>query len=230
MLKHLAGMPGVDDKWRRAAAPLSQDPPIVELLGYFMAGPSPRAQQADPSLATSPEAQAQDTIWVVLRWDGMAPVQLYPASQQTSGLGLGRLFGGEAAAKRERARMLRAIAAGALRALAFVHGSGVVHGAIGSGSVLLSTFDDSSSMRLAVKLDNVGRRKLEFRCSSCSACPSLRFKHIQLPDGCCACMYQAQTFDAASHEFCLSAACSLASRGASTRRPALPPPATTTRR
>ncbi len=32
---------------------------------------------------------------------------------------------------------------------------GVVHGALGSGSVMLSTFDDRSAARLVVKLDNV---------------------------------------------------------------------------
>ena len=32
---------------------------------------------------------------------------------------------------------------------------GVVHGALGSGSLMLSTFDDRSAARLVVKLDNV---------------------------------------------------------------------------
>lgn len=50
----------------------------------------------------------------------------------------------------------RAIARGALQALAYCHEAGVVHGALGSGSVMLSTFDDRSAARLIVKLDNVG--------------------------------------------------------------------------
>ena len=88
--------------------------------------------------------------------EGMAPLALYPSQQQTSGLGLGRLFGGADAAGKQRARMLRAIARGALRALAFCHDKAVVHGSVGSGSFLLSTFNDQDSMRLVVKLDNFG--------------------------------------------------------------------------
>ena len=153
VLKHLCGMPTAADKWRVAAAPLSQNPPIVELLGYFLAGPSERAVKADPSVQSLADA---DTIWVVQKWEGMAPLALYPSQQQTSGLGLGRLFGGADAAGKQRARMLRAIARGALRALAFCHDKAVVHGSVGSGSFLLSTFNDQDSMRLVVKLDNFG--------------------------------------------------------------------------
>jgi hypothetical protein len=178
VLKHLTGLPAPDDKWRRAAAPLSAAPPVTQLLGYFLAAPSPRARAADPSLAAAPSG-GDDTIWVVQRWDGMAPLALYPAAQQTSGLGLGRLFGGAAAAARERGRMLRAIAAGALRALAYCHERGVVHGAVGAGSLLLSTFDDASSMRLVVKLDNVrarAARALPLLCAT-AGCPPRRCLH-----------------------------------------------------
>jgi serine/threonine protein kinase len=52
--------------------------------------------------------------------------------------------------------MLRSIARGSLQALAYCHEQGVVHGALGSGSVMLSTFDDRSAARLVVKLDNFG--------------------------------------------------------------------------
>ena len=86
----------------------------------------------------------------------MAPLTLYPSAQQTSGLGLGRLFGGNSASERDRNRMLRSITAGALRALGFVHDRGVIHGSIGSGSLLLSTFNDAESARVIVKFDNFG--------------------------------------------------------------------------
>jgi hypothetical protein len=52
-------------------------------------------------------------------------------------------------------RSHRAITRGALQALAYVHAAGVVHGALGSGSLMLSTFDDRAAARLVVKLDNV---------------------------------------------------------------------------
>lgn len=42
--------------------------------------------------------QPEDALWVVLKWDGLAPLALYPSAQQTSGIGLGRLFGAQARA------------------------------------------------------------------------------------------------------------------------------------
>ena len=42
---------------------------------------------------------------------------------------------------------------------------GVVHGALGSGSVMLSTFDDRSAARLVVKLDNVSYTNDRLTCS-----------------------------------------------------------------
>ena len=39
--------------------------------------------------------EPQDALWVVLKWDGLAPLALYPSAQQTSGIGLGRLFGAQ---------------------------------------------------------------------------------------------------------------------------------------
>ena len=50
----------------------------------------------------------------------------------------------------------RAIARGALEALAFCHDKEVVHGSLGPGSILLSTLDDREATQLTVKLDNFG--------------------------------------------------------------------------
>ena len=50
----------------------------------------------------------------------------------------------------------RAIARGSLDALAFCHERGVIHGSLGSGSVLLSTFDDRAAPRQIVKLSDFG--------------------------------------------------------------------------
>ena len=49
----------------------------------------------------------------------------------------------------------RAITRGALQALGYCHDLGVVHGSLGSGSLMLSSFDDRTAARLVVKLDNV---------------------------------------------------------------------------
>lgn len=53
-------------------------------------------------------------------------------------------------------RTSRAIARGSLEALAFCHERGVIHGSLGSGSVLLSTFDDRAASRQIVKLSDFG--------------------------------------------------------------------------
>ena len=45
VLKHLAGMPEVTMKWQTAASPLAPSPPIVRLLGYFLAGQTAQAQE-----------------------------------------------------------------------------------------------------------------------------------------------------------------------------------------
>ena len=60
------------------------------------------------------EFEAEDALWVVLKWEGLAPLALYPSAQQTSGIGLGSLFGGlgGGGGLRDRLRMLRWVGAG----------------------------------------------------------------------------------------------------------------------
>ncbi|KAL6782004.1 hypothetical protein ACKKBF_B10265 [Auxenochlorella protothecoides x Auxenochlorella symbiontica] len=165
VLRALTGLPHAHEKFRAASSSLSANPPVVELLGYFLAGHSDSARRLEPAAIL---AHPENTIWVVTKWDGLAPLTHYPAQQQTSGLGLGRRWGEGAGASHTRKRMLRAIARGLLRALCYCHVRGVVHGSLGSGSVLLSSFDDTHAERLVVKLDNLGFARRVF-------CP--------LPDG-----------------------------------------------
>lgn len=73
----------------------------MRLLGYFLAG---QTKQASELLQGE---EAEDAIWVVLKWEGLAPLALYPSAQQTSGIGLGRLFGAADSSMSDRARMLR---------------------------------------------------------------------------------------------------------------------------
>ena len=54
---------------------------------------------------------------------------------------------------------------GTLQALAFCHSRNVAHGSMGSGSVLLSTFDDRRANDLIVKLDNFGFGRAHYACS-----------------------------------------------------------------
>ena len=57
----------------------------------------------------------------------------------------------------------RAIARGAVAALAFCHERGVAHGSLGAASFLLSTFDDRRAAELIVKLDNFGFARMLHR-------------------------------------------------------------------
>lgn len=152
ILKHLTGMPRLEDKHFVASSVLTAYPPVVRLIGYFLAGQSAQGAQANADGLP----HSGDVIYVVKKWDGLAPLALYPSAQQTSGFGLGKLFGAQDSGMSDRVRMLRAIARGCLSALAFCHERGVTHGSLGSGSVLLSTFDDRSAARLTAKLDNFG--------------------------------------------------------------------------
>ena len=147
VLNHLSSIPPRDQKWKVASQYPSKNPPIVQLLGYFIAGPSGRA--------TAVEAN-ENTVWIVSKWDGAAPLTMYPSAQQTSGMGLGRLFGAEKTSVSNRKKMIRAIIKGMLEAVEFCHSNLVAHGTIGSGTFFLSTYNDQDWQRLIVKLDSFG--------------------------------------------------------------------------
>lgn len=151
-LNHLCqGIPAIDRRWKVASAfPSKQDIPIVPLLGYFVAGPSGRG--ADE---TTPIEQS-NTVWVVQKWDGSVPLSMYAQIQQTSGYGLGRLFGAEQAAVNNRKNMIRCIIKGMLEAVSYCHDHAVAHGSLGSGTFLLSTCNDRDWKNLIVKLDSFG--------------------------------------------------------------------------
>ncbi|KAL3141611.1 hypothetical protein ABBQ32_004852 [Trebouxia sp. C0010 RCD-2024] len=156
LLNHLYTMP--THKWKAAYAALSADPPIVPLLGYFMAGQSETGAKVSNS-----KSPPEGTLWLVYKWEALMPLSQYPHAQQSAG---GRLFGtNQEAALRSRCRMLRSIMRGTLQALAFCHSRNVSHGSMGSGSVLLSTFDDRRANDLIVKLDNFGFGRAHYACS-----------------------------------------------------------------
>eukprot|EP00890_Picochlorum_soloecismus_P004742 jgi/Picsp_1/5269/NSC_02631-R1_protein len=173
---HLCGIPEIDQKWRTASRLPGREPPVVETLGYFVAGPSGRAT------FSSEEEQKENTVWVVSKWEANAPLSLYPSAQQTSGLGLGRLFGAEKQAMENRKKMVRSIASGMLESVSFCHDRFVAHGSLGSGTFLLSTFNDQDNARLLVKLDSFGFAKLGSRAASCSQIKKLDQKRLLQPD------------------------------------------------
>lgn len=146
VLSHLCnGFPPRDQRWKVASAypDKKKDPPVMRLLGYFVAG------------STLPGATS-NSIWIVQQWDGFAPLEGYKAAQQTSGFGLGRLFGAEQRAVNDRQQMIKAIARGMLEAVAFLHDASVAHGALSQAVFRVSTFDDKDWARVAVKVDGLG--------------------------------------------------------------------------
>ena len=155
VLNHLTGMPSVDQKWHSARALIASEPPVVELLGYFIAGPSERAVQSEPELGTYDEDNVPAAAWIVQKWQDMAPLSLYPQAEQADS-GLDRWFGGVESATRDRLCMIKAICKGILTSIGYCHDRQVVHGSLGSGCFLLSTFRDQEWPRLIVKIDNFG--------------------------------------------------------------------------
>eukprot|EP00891_Asterochloris_glomerata_P005155 jgi/Astpho2/5155/Aster-x0666 len=155
LLNHLYSIP--ERKWQAASAPLSADPPVVPLLGYFLAGQSETSARISNSKSPN-----EGTLWLVLKWEALQPLSQYPFAQQSGG----GLFGNNnGAALRSRCTMVRSIMRGALQALAYCHERGVAHGSLGSGSILLSAFDDRRAGDLIVKLDNFGFARASFACS-----------------------------------------------------------------
>lgn len=153
VLSHLCnGMPPNDRKWKVASQYPAKEPPIVELLGYFIAGPSGRGNVE--------EMNAENTVWIVQKWESLAPLSMYSGAQQTSGMGLGRLFGSNNTAYMNRKCMVKSVIKGMLEAVAFCHDKSVAHGSLGSGTFLLSTFNDQDHARLLVKLDSFGFAKM----------------------------------------------------------------------
>jgi serine/threonine protein kinase len=151
-LYHLCdGIPPADRRWKVASAfPTKDDIPVVRLLGYFVAGPSGRGGDENT------DVQQANTVWVVQKWDGSVPLSMYPETQQTSGYGLGRLFGAEQAAMRNRKSMICSIVKGMLKAVSYCHERSVAHGSLGSGTFLLSTCNDRDWSSLVVKVDSFG--------------------------------------------------------------------------
>jgi serine/threonine protein kinase len=135
-------------KWLAAVSPLTDRLPVVPLLGYFEAGISPDGAAVVPDVRPGKQA----TLWLAFKWEGMQPLALYAATPQQAQPFFWVRRGGAP----DRLKMLRAICAGCVRALAFVHERGVAHGSLGSGAVLLSHVDDRKAGQLVVKLDNFG--------------------------------------------------------------------------
>jgi len=151
LLKHLCGLP--EEKYTSMEAPLSRNPPVVPLLGYFQSAPT------DEAVSLSLD-DTQDSIWLVYKWEGLRPLNMLldagPPAYAAS------LFKKQEVAEKEaweqRCALLRAVASGLLSAVDFCHSADVVHGSLSSGSVLLGPWEDFSADAggITVKLDGFG--------------------------------------------------------------------------
>lgn len=148
----LTALPG--DKWGAATQDLGADPPVVPLLGYFVGGSSEAALAA----AGTVEPAQEEALWLVYKWERLLPLAAYPSAKQNtpSFSGLLWLVAQPPDPRALRWGMLRRVTRGMLRALAFCHERGVVHGGVGAGSFLLSTFEDHLASEVVVKLTDFG--------------------------------------------------------------------------
>eukprot|EP00775_Hariotina_reticulata_P006747 gene6747-6967_t len=146
------------EKWQAAAADPKRSCPVVKLLGYLEAPPSDDAFEITDDPA--------DTLWMVFKFEGMRPMSLMlqqidvpeePAGLQTMFMSKEAAV---AAAIQGRYSLLQGIAEQLLQALSFCHQRGVAHCGLGTGSVVLNTWQDKDVDRLMVKLDNFGLSRL----------------------------------------------------------------------
>ncbi|KAG2436895.1 hypothetical protein HXX76_006414 [Chlamydomonas incerta] len=155
VMSKLCGLP--EDQYSAANRPTTRSPPIVPLLGYFVSAPTEEAA------ALSMDAEA-DSVWLVYRWDGMKPLNMY-LSDVRPPEGRAGFFKkkevADAEAWRARHAMLRSLARALVGAVAHCHGAGVVHGSLSSGTVFVSSTDDADAEGLFVKLDNFGFGRLD---------------------------------------------------------------------
>lgn len=143
-------VPLEDDPWLVASEEVVlRTPPIVPLLGCFRGAPI----GANGELK---DASSKKSLWFVYKWEGLKPLSAYFSAEQITP---GTIWPWAKSKQREieaRHKMLRMICRELFKAVLFCHEHGVVHGSLGSGSILLSTFDDHSADDLVVKLDNFG--------------------------------------------------------------------------
>lgn len=102
-------------------------------------------------LPNTPAPEAGN-LWLVFRWQGLQTVSAFPKAEQARAFW--DVTGGNALKCRKR--YLRAIVAGALNAIGWMHTRGVVHRSLGASSLLLNTLDQQKANSLSVKLIDLG--------------------------------------------------------------------------
>lgn len=150
----LCGLP--EPKWENLQN-FQNHPPIVRLLGYFLAAPSESATKStlDPEDIAVTDTKGR-SVWLVYRWEKLKPLSGFWEFDQAGSQPTWPWQKPKETVVDLRKNMLRSIFSGILGALDYCHSRNVVHGSLGSGSVFLSTYDARDSKDLTVKLDNFG--------------------------------------------------------------------------
>jgi len=148
-----------EEKWQAAMRSIELEPPVVTLLGYYVAEQSMAAAEI-----AAAEAQGSDpnSLWMVSKWESLRPLSMYSAEaqQMPAQPAMFPMFRRgspeDSPMKRSTKDFLRALMRGCLVALEFCHSRGVSHGSISPACVLLSTLEHRQAAKLRVKLDNFG--------------------------------------------------------------------------
>jgi len=157
------GLPAAADKWRVASMDPVPGLPAAPVLGYFTSVPTDEARRI---AELSGGDASQESLWVVTKWEGLAPLQQVlgriknprPPSEAAEGV-LGRWLGvgrsdGDAPWRR---RWARGVVRGALGCLAACHGKGVAHGSLCTQAVFVSEGpSERGDGRPIVRLSNLG--------------------------------------------------------------------------
>ncbi|GMH36417.1 hypothetical protein BSKO_04285 [Bryopsis sp. KO-2023] len=154
IMMELCGLP--EPKWENLQISKTS-PPVVRLLGYFLAAPSESATKStlDPEDIAVTDTKGR-SVWLVYRWEKLKPLSGFWEFDQAESQPTWPWQKPKETITDMRKTMLRSIFSGILDALDYCHSRNVVHGSLGSGSVFLSTYDARDSKDLAVKLDNFG--------------------------------------------------------------------------
>mmetsp|Transcript_32657 Transcript_32657/g.92617 ORF Transcript_32657/g.92617 Transcript_32657/m.92617 type:complete len:357 (+) Transcript_32657:166-1236(+) len=99
MRQLLGGFP--EDKWMSATRAVEDGPPVVQMLGYYMAEPTMTAAEL---AASEGQGNASENLWTVSKWEALRPLSLYERAEQQQAFSLFGLAKAGAAAAAVRAK------------------------------------------------------------------------------------------------------------------------------
>jgi hypothetical protein len=153
-------LPGIGGGLRPGAIPQPRPQYVTQMLGTMEADrtfASDAFRYEWSSALPNSEPPASDGLWLAYSWKPLYTVAGFPAAEQPA-QPWSSIFDFEGWAERAR-RMgfVKLVARRCLEAVAWLHGSGIVHRSIGGSSLLLSTYDQSAPAEVVgIKLLDLG--------------------------------------------------------------------------